>query len=126
MLRSASNGYESSSALNIDIPSQDVGLKELGVTEICRCTEMDVFEVPICRCEDPLRDISPLLQVRWKRLILDEGNNATSSKTMRVVLADKLVADYRWIVTGTPTSNLIGLGDFGGQSVVADSVDEPH
>jgi len=45
---------------------------------------------------------------------------------MRVVLADKLVADYRWIVTGTPTSNLIGLGDFGGQSVVADSVDEPH
>ncbi|KFH62258.1 hypothetical protein MVEG_11469 [Podila verticillata NRRL 6337] len=62
----------------------------------------------ICRCP-PLRTISPLKQIRWKRVIVDEGHTMSADLSNHALLASKLHADRRWICTGTPTSNLANL-----------------
>ncbi|KLT41386.1 hypothetical protein CC85DRAFT_286564 [Cutaneotrichosporon oleaginosum] len=46
---------------------------------------------------------TPLLSARWKRIILDEGNNAANVKSDAVLLATQLSIERRWIVSGTPT-----------------------
>lgn len=62
----------------------------------------------ICRCP-PLHTISPLKQIRWKRVIVDEGHTMSADLSNHALLASKLHADRRWICTGTPTSNLANL-----------------
>lgn len=79
----------------------------------CNCPDTDLSRagIPDCRCiEGPVK-VSALLQVRWKRVILDEGHYAGASSltnTMKFLTSD-LSAESRWIVTGTPTANLLGL-----------------
>lgn len=62
----------------------------------------------VCRCP-PLRTISPLRQIRWKRVIVDEGHTMSADLSNHALLASKLHTDRRWICTGTPTSNLANL-----------------
>ncbi|KAF9150335.1 hypothetical protein BG015_007854 [Linnemannia schmuckeri] len=62
-----------------------------------------------CRCLPP-RAISPLMQVRWKRIIVDEGHSMGMRMSDHTLHAEKLHADRRWICTGTPTTNLANLG----------------
>ncbi|KAJ1844491.1 hypothetical protein LPJ70_002922, partial [Coemansia sp. RSA 2708] len=50
---------------------------------------------------------SPLLRVHWKRLIVDEGHIMSGRNTARVLMAAYLIAERRWICTGTPTHNLV-------------------
>lgn len=51
----------------------------------------------------------PLQQVRWLRVLVDEGNIcANISETM--LQARQLSAERRWIVTGTPTVHLNASG----------------
>ena len=46
---------------------------------------------------------SPLKQLHWLRIIIDEGHEFTSSSSNAVIVADRLVtAERRWIVSGTP------------------------
>ncbi|KAJ2081398.1 hypothetical protein H4R24_002384 [Coemansia sp. RSA 988] len=73
----------------------------------CRCYFRGQSQ---CTCD--LRQIdaayrSPLLRVHWKRLIVDEGHMMTSRNTTRALMAAYLIADRRWICTGTPTHNLV-------------------
>ncbi|KAH9623700.1 hypothetical protein KSS87_016982 [Heliosperma pusillum] len=51
--------------------------------------------------------ISPLMQVHWMRVVLDEGHTLGSSLnlTNKMQMAVTLCASNRWILTGTPTPN---------------------
>ncbi|KAL3926339.1 MAG: hypothetical protein SGARI_005642 [Bacillariaceae sp.] len=47
---------------------------------------------------------APLEQVRWWRIIADEGHSLREGSTNRNQAVQALVADNKWIVTGTPMS----------------------
>lgn len=48
---------------------------------------------------------SPLFKIAWKRLFVDEGDNMGGAAITATKLAlERLTADHRWIITGTPTS----------------------
>jgi len=70
----------------------------------CACSSL---YIP-CRCPIP-RIVSPLMQIRWKRVIVDEGHSMGLKLSDHTLLAEQLHADHRWICTGTPTFNLANL-----------------
>ncbi|KAF2322506.1 hypothetical protein GH714_017354 [Hevea brasiliensis] len=51
---------------------------------------------------------SPLMQVHWLRVMLDEGHTLGSSLnlTNKLQMAISLMATNRWLLTGTPTPNM--------------------
>lgn len=53
---------------------------------------------------------SPLKTLHWLRIIIDEGHSFSSSNTNAAVVAERLVrAERRWIVSGTPAKDLLGV-----------------
>ncbi|KAJ3894949.1 hypothetical protein GG344DRAFT_39846 [Lentinula edodes] len=96
--------------------------------KLCKCFGIEdscISPQPRCRCKPP--DISPLLQIRWKRLVIDEGHISSSLSTRFTPFAQQLSVQARWIVTGTPTTNLLGLS-FGesGTEEINESPSENH
>jgi transcription termination factor 2 len=49
-----------------------------------------------------------LQQLRWDRIILDEGQYIRNRKTARFQSCDALTAERRWILSGTPVQNTAG------------------
>ncbi|KAI0823521.1 P-loop containing nucleoside triphosphate hydrolase protein [Trametes gibbosa] len=75
-----------------------------------------------CKCSRR-KDVSPLLQIRWKRLVVDEGHNTAEKRTEYAIFSNLMSVERRWIVTGTPTTNLLGLS-FGAGSELMYPEDE--
>lgn len=76
----------------------------------CSCDESPYNRVPICSCQ--MNGLHPFLQIRWKRLVIDEDLHSSVPEILSTTLmscASKLSVERRWIVTGTPTTNLSGL-----------------
>ncbi|TBU46858.1 P-loop containing nucleoside triphosphate hydrolase protein [Dichomitus squalens] len=82
--------------------------EELYTMQPCQCKTLRNARVPRCKCSR-LENVSPLLQIRWKRLVVDEGHNAAEKRTDYAIFTKLLSVERRWIVTGTPTTNLLGL-----------------
>ncbi|KAM3419046.1 hypothetical protein BST61_g5001 [Cercospora zeina] len=78
----------------------------------CNCTYIGSSRTRDCHClsQDDLYS-SPLKGVHFKRLIVDEGHFFSSGGTTSTILvANKLVrADHRWVVSGTPAKELLGV-----------------
>ncbi|KAI0695860.1 SNF2 family N-terminal domain-containing protein [Cerioporus squamosus] len=88
--------------------------EELSTLKPCQCKPLRGSRVPSCKCSRR-KSVSPLLQIRWKRLVVDEGHNAAEKRTDYAMFTKLLSIERRWIVTGTPTTNLLGL-NFGSGS----------
>ncbi|KAJ2400271.1 hypothetical protein GGI23_002138 [Coemansia sp. RSA 2559] len=78
-----------------------------GLRNLCRCYSQG-FERCVCsQRTETVSYRSPLLRVHWKRLIVDEGHIMSSRNAARSLMAAYLIADRRWVCTGTPTHNLV-------------------
>lgn len=69
-----------------------------------------------CVTRTATRRYSKLHQLRWSRVVLDEGHHLKNANTMVHQSVRDLRADIRWIVTGTPIQN--SLRDFHGLCAV--------
>ncbi|KAJ3050706.1 hypothetical protein HK097_008312, partial [Rhizophlyctis rosea] len=71
----------------------------------CSCPESSRY----CSCSSTNTYRSPLLDLRWLRLIVDEGH-AMAKKVesgSAVLLASRLDVERRWVCTGTPMPNVL-------------------
>ncbi|WPH04019.1 Hypothetical protein R9X50_00690300 [Acrodontium crateriforme] len=78
---------------------------------LCRCPYIGATRTRDCTCvrTDQLYD-SPLKHVHFKRLIIDEGHGFSNGASVAVIVTNKLItADHRWIVSGTPAKDLLGV-----------------
>ncbi|KAJ1993661.1 hypothetical protein GGI25_001551 [Coemansia spiralis] len=83
----------------------DSNISEL--RHLCRCYSRGLEH---CVCDKRKKVASyrsPLLRVHWKRLIVDEGHIMSSRNAARSLMAAYLIAERRWVCTGTPTHNLV-------------------
>ena len=70
----------------------------------CQCPYIGATRTPDCRClKDEDLYQSPIKQLHWLRIIIDEGHEFSSSSSVAVTVANTLVtAERRWVVSGTP------------------------
>ena len=85
----------------------------------CKCPDFERIRIANCTC-DPAASNTPLTSVRWKRLVMDEGHISSSVDSALSTFLNTLSVERRWIVTGTPTTNLLGLS-FGQSSGLSDN-----
>ena len=72
---------------------------------LCQCP----FENE-CICNENGRYCSPLTNLHFLRIIVDEGHGFVGSGRNEATLAlDKLSIERKWIVSGTPTAGLLGV-----------------
>jgi SNF2-related domain len=76
-----------------------------GTSFPCRC-----YYNSECTCLSFLEDNqTPLMRIRWKRLIIDEGHVLGQGTTRLVSLAGRLRVERRWCVTGTVSNHMMGM-----------------
>ncbi|OCK80457.1 hypothetical protein K432DRAFT_404679 [Lepidopterella palustris CBS 459.81] len=81
-----------------------------GMPNICRCPYIGSSRERDCRCLKN-KDLyhSPLKDLHWLRIIVDEGHGFSSKDANAVEVATQLQAERRWAVTGTPAHDLVGV-----------------
>ena len=54
--------------------------------------------------------VSALKFLHFKRIIVDEGHSFCNNSSVAVSVANNLItADHRWIISGTPAKDLLGV-----------------
>lgn len=84
--------------------SDKFGRTPTNVPAECKCPYIGSTRTKDCSCLK-LDDLyqSPLKQLHWLRIIIDEGHEFSSSSSNAVMAAGRLVtAERRWVVSGTP------------------------
>jgi hypothetical protein len=77
----------------------------------CNCPYIGATRTRDCVClrPDDLY-VSPLKALHFLRIIIDEGHGMATENTRIATVASKLVeASHRWVVSGTPAKDLIGV-----------------
>ena len=77
----------------------------------CSCPYIGATRIRDCTCVQEM-DLysSPLQHLHFLRMIIDEGHFFSSSKTHAAQVANQIVrADHRWVITGTPAGDLLGV-----------------
>nr|OQO28888.1 hypothetical protein B0A51_03215 [Rachicladosporium sp. CCFEE 5018] len=79
--------------------------------QVCRCPYIGATRTRDCHCiKAEHLYVSPLRHLHFKRLIIDEGHSFSASQSVAVTVASKLItADHRWVVSGTPAKDLLGV-----------------
>ncbi|KAF2717785.1 hypothetical protein K431DRAFT_322880 [Polychaeton citri CBS 116435] len=87
------------------------GRNPANINMTCSCPYIGSTRQRDCTCAtiDDQYD-SPLKHLHFKRLIIDEGHFSSNKRSNAVVVANRLVtADHRWVVSGTPAKDLLGV-----------------
>ncbi|KAJ4355949.1 uncharacterized protein N0V89_003974 [Didymosphaeria variabile] len=79
-----------------------------GAPRSCSCPYIGASNIPDCSCKGQVYE-SPMKKVHWLRIIIDEGHNFSSSVSNAVLVAKQLQVERRWIVSGTPAKDLVGV-----------------
>ncbi|KAF2689065.1 hypothetical protein K458DRAFT_413377 [Lentithecium fluviatile CBS 122367] len=79
-----------------------------GAQRTCYCPYIGSSRIPDCSCKGNVYE-SPLKKIHWLRIIIDEGHSFSSSVSNAVLVAKQLQAERRWVVSGTPAKNLVGV-----------------
>ncbi|ORY73381.1 SNF2 family N-terminal domain-domain-containing protein, partial [Protomyces lactucae-debilis] len=74
----------------------------------CRCSYAKATRQVICTCPKTPGYTSPLTQLHWLRLMVDEGHTMSSQHSKAVRFASQLSVERRWVVSGTPSRGLVG------------------
>lgn len=72
---------------------------------------------------------SPMTELHWLRVIVDEGHNVAGhgQKTNMVHMLNQLHFERRWVISGTPSDNLIGLEvSLASQEANASDIESPE
>ena len=81
-----------------------------GVSRACVCPYIGATRIPDCNCFGSGKVYeSPLLKLHWLRIIIDEGHNFSSATSNAVLVAKQIQAERRWVVSGTPAKDLVGV-----------------
>eukprot|EP01080_Neovahlkampfia_damariscottae_P003171 gene3171-5487_t len=74
--------------------------------EILSVDELLTFDVVICTQSMFTKTdliLKPFYQIKWFRVIIDEGHILGKTSTRQTIAMKELICDRRWICTGTPT-----------------------
>ncbi|KAG6830955.1 hypothetical protein H0H92_013666 [Tricholoma furcatifolium] len=55
-----------------------------------------------------IKEKSPIHQIHWNRIVLDEAHNIKERATNTAKAAFELMGNYRWCLSGTPLQNRVG------------------
>ncbi|KAF1358862.1 hypothetical protein EJ07DRAFT_166331 [Lizonia empirigonia] len=82
----------------------------VGVSRAYICPYIGATRIPDCNCfgSGTVYE-SPLLKLHWLRIIIDEGHNFSSATSNAVLVAKQIQVERRWVVSGTPAKDLVGV-----------------
>ncbi|KAF8556316.1 hypothetical protein OG21DRAFT_1506763 [Imleria badia] len=87
-----------------ELERYDVVLTSYAVVESCFRKQESGFK----RKGHIVKEVSPLHQIKWNRIVLDEAHNIKERSTNTAKACFELDSNYKWCLSGTPLQNRVG------------------